>query len=90
MTAQMLSLATLYERFDELAEGRVQGTNGAGLATHEAVLERLIANQRLAEARGWTACARERLDGSGRLRAYGVPATGAARQEIPDWPAEQR
>ena len=60
-----------------------------GWAAHEAMLDRLAANQREAEARGWTSCALERDDRAGRFSAWGVPPGGKERHPIPDWSAEQ-
>ena len=87
MIDRLVSLDTLYARFDAAAEGR---TRADGWNAHEAVLDRLAANQRTAETNGWTSCALERLGGIGRLRAWGVPPTSSERHLIPDWPADRR
>jgi hypothetical protein len=76
-------LETLYARFDAIAKGRERGD---GRAAHEAVLDRLAANRRVAEAAGWTACALERAGGGGRLRLWGVAPSGEDREVVPDWP----
>ena len=58
-------------------------------AAHEAVLDRLDANVRLAESRGWTSCAIERRDNAAHFNAWGVPPGGCERHPIPDWSTEQ-
>lgn len=85
MTQHAVSLETLHARFDTYAEGRAQGL-GAVDAYRE-ILDRLAENQRVAEARGWTACALERAAGFGRLRVWGVPPGRVERHMIPDWRA---
>jgi hypothetical protein len=87
MTDHVVSRETLYERFDANATGRAFG--GAWTA-HEALLDRLAANRRAAEAYGWTACALERAGGMGRLSAWGVPPGDAERHLIPDWLPDTR
>lgn len=82
MTDHIVSRETLYARFDAFAEGREQGR---ARSAYEALLERLTANQRSAEAEGWTACALERAGGMGRLTALGVPPSRSERHLIPDW-----
>jgi hypothetical protein len=77
-----LPLRALYARFDAMAEG---ATPGNSTAAHQAVLDRLAANQRLAESLGWTECALERQGGRGRLLGRGVRPSGADREVIPDW-----
>lgn len=81
-----MSLDKLYARFDALSEGR----DGAdrGWSIHAAILERLAANMREAEDRGWTSCALERAGGMGRLRAFGVNPGEPQRRVIPDWKFE--
>ncbi|HEX6535231.1 MAG TPA: hypothetical protein VF041_11565 [Gemmatimonadaceae bacterium] len=86
MMDRLVPLETLYARFDDYAEGRIQGKGG--WAAHEAVVDRLAANQRVAEAYGWTSCALERAGGTGRLRAFGVPPSECERRVLPDWPFE--
>lgn len=88
MMDRLVPLETLYARFDAYAEGRAHGKGG--WAAHEAVLDRLAANRRVAEAYGWTSCALERAGGTGRLRAFGLPASECQRRLIPDWPFEPR
>jgi hypothetical protein len=83
MTDHVVSLETLYARFDAIARARSRGSSPAA---HQAVLDRLAANQRVAEARGWTSCTRERAAGMGRLRAWGVAPGSSERRPIPDWP----
>ena len=82
MVDHVVSRETLYARFDAFAENRAQG---GAWAAHEAVLDRLAANQRVAEAYGWTSCALERAGGTGRLSAWGVPPGECERYLIPDW-----
>lgn len=83
-----LPLRTLYARFDAIAEGRSPGHSPSA---HQAVLDRLAANQRVAEGFGWTECTLERVGGRGRLIARGVRASGGSREVIPDWvPARLR
>ena len=81
MADHVVSRETLYARFDAFAENRAQG---GAWAAHEAVLDRLAANQRVAEAYGWTSCALERDGGLGRLRLFGVPPGDRLRAEVPD------
>ena len=82
-----LSLTTLHARFDALAEGRLVGDSSAA---HQAVLDRLAANWRLAEAAGWTDHAFERPGGTGRLHLWGAPPSSHRRELVPDWlPAQQ-
>lgn len=75
-------LDTLYARHDSMAEGRAPGDS---TRVHHAILDRLAANRLVAEAHGWTSCALERVAGMGRLRLWGVPPTGEARNVVPDW-----
>jgi hypothetical protein len=75
-------LAGLHARADEIALSRA-GLGGSQQA-HGAILDRLAANRRSAEAQGWTACASERDGGMGRLRMLGIPPGGAGRTEVPD------
>ena len=85
MGDHLVSREALYARFDACADGR--GQSGAWSA-HEALLDRLAINQRMAEVRGWTSCALERPGGMGRLGAWGVPPGDCERHPIPDWLAE--
>jgi hypothetical protein len=83
-----LPLRTLYARFDAIAEGRAPGHSPSA---HQAVLDRLAANQGVAQGLGWTECALERVGGRGRLIACGVRVPGGDREIIPDWvPARLR
>lgn len=75
-------LTTLHARFDALAISR-SGAGGSWEA-HVAILDRLAANRRGAEAAGWTACALERDGGLGRLRLFGNPPGESRRMEVPD------
>ncbi len=80
------SLDTLYQRFDGIARGRAKGDSRRAF---EDIQNRLAANRVIAEARGWTACALERLGGTGQLRLWGVPAIGCDREIVPDGAFEQ-
>jgi hypothetical protein len=75
-------LEQLYRRHTLLATGRAQGDS---TAVHHAILERLAANRRIAEAEGWTSLALERVAGMGQLRLWGVPAAAERREVVPDW-----
>jgi len=75
-------LESLQARADERAES---GVSSDGWAAHEAVLDRLAANVRVAETYGWTSCAIERLDGATHFSAWGVPPGDQERHPIPDW-----
>jgi hypothetical protein len=79
--ADGLPLQRLYARFDAIAAGLTQGDS---TAAHRSVIERLAANQRRAEALGWTAFVLERVGGSGRLELRGVPSPGHERELVPD------
>jgi hypothetical protein len=79
-------LDVLYARHDALAEGRAPGDS---TAVHNAILERLAANRLIAEARGWTSCALERVAGMGRLRLWGVPPADRGRAVVPDWTRDE-
>lgn len=87
MNGHVVSLETLHERFDEFAKGRA---HGGAWSAHEALIDRLAANRRMAESYGWTSCALERPGGMGRLAAWGVPPGDAERHEIPDWLPDDR
>ena len=78
-------LDALYARRESIPNG---DSHGAGWAAHAAVLDRLAANQRIAESRGWVSCAIERVDGEGRFRAWGIPPGQTQRHPIPDWSSE--
>jgi hypothetical protein len=75
-------LEQLYRRHTLLATGRAEGDSRL---VHLAILERLAANRRYAEAQGWTALALERVAGMGQLRLWGVPAGAKHREVVPDW-----
>jgi hypothetical protein len=87
MADHVVSRETLYARFDAFAEGRQRG--GARSA-YEALLDRVAANQRAAEAQAVQPCALERAGGMGRLRPWGVPPGHSERHVIPDWLPETR
>ncbi len=88
MSDHVVSREVLYARFAAFAKGRAVGDSRAA---HEALLDRLSANQRAAEAFGWTSCALERAGGMGRLSVWGMPPGDAQRHLIPDWrPASQQ
>lgn len=80
MSNTLVSLDTLYARWEAIANGPASGD---GWAAHAALLDRLAANRYIAEQHGWMSCALERLDG-GWLRLWGVPPTGTERELIPD------
>ena len=75
------SLETLYTRCESVKNG---GSHGAGWSAHAAILDRLAANQRVAQSLGWTSCVIER-SGVGRFSAWGVPPGDYERHPIPDW-----
>ena len=76
------SLDVLYQRFDGIARGRARGD---GRRAFDDIRERLAANRVIAESRGWTRCALERLGGTGQLRLWGVPLARSDREIVPDW-----
>ena len=78
-------LETLYARRESLTNGDY---HGAGWGAHAAILDRLAANQRVAQSLGWIACAIERPNRSGRFEAWGVPPHDNRRHPIPDWSSE--
>ena len=82
MRAETPVLDGLHARADEIARSRA-GLSGSQQA-HTAIVERLGANRRTAEAQGWTSCGFERDGGMGRLRMLGVPPGGVGRTEVPD------
>jgi hypothetical protein len=75
-------LERLYARHTMIASGRAEGDSRL---VHLAILERLAANQRIAEQQGWTALALERVAGMARLQLWGVPASAEGREVVPDW-----
>ena len=85
MTAALESLDSLRQRVDARAESRMPSDRWAA---HEAVLDRLLANIRVAQMHGWTSCAIERLDGARHFSAWGVPVGQHVRHRVPDWTTE--
>jgi hypothetical protein len=81
MSQHMVSLQTLYARFDSIAR---RGAPGSSHAAHEAVQDRLAANRAVAETNGWTSFSLERSGGVGPLRLWGVPPSGDDRDVVPD------
>jgi hypothetical protein len=79
--ADGLPLKRLYARFDAIARGRAPGNSSPA---DESVIERLAANQRLAEALGWSEFVLEHAGGTGRLELRGIPAPGHDRELVPD------
>ena len=79
---QRFSLGALYARYDEVARGRDK--HGDSAALHAAILDRLVASRRAAEAAGWTSLGLERDGGMGRLRLVGLAPGGAERGAVPD------
>ena len=79
--ADGLPLDRLYARFDAIARGRAHGDSSAA---HASVMERLAANQRGAEALGWTGFVLERAGGTGRLELRGTRVPGEAAELVPD------
>jgi hypothetical protein len=82
MRAATPVLDGLHARADEIARSRA-GLGGSKEA-HAAIVLRLGANRRTAEAQGWTACGFARDGGMGRLRMLGVPPGGVEPTEVPD------
>jgi hypothetical protein len=78
----LASLDALYTRSEARAESAVPSD---GWASHGAVLDRLAANIRVAQGRGWTSCAIERVHAPGRLSAWGIPPGDSKRHAVPDW-----
>lgn len=85
MTAPLESLDALRQRVDARAECRVASDRWAA---HEAVLDRLAANIRVAQMHGWTSCAIERMEGARHFSAWGVPGGEFVRHPVPDWTTE--
>jgi hypothetical protein len=79
------SLEALQAKADTRAESR---TPSDGWAAHEAVLDRLAANVRIAQGYGWSSCAIERIEGAIHFSAWGIPPGGSQRHAIPDWSLE--
>ena len=76
------SLEALHTHAGALAGG--DDRNGTRWAAHAAVLDRLAAMRRGAEAAGWTSLAIERDGVSERFRLFGIPPGEAFRVEVPD------
>ena len=87
MTNPLEPLESLQATADSRAESRVSSD---GWAAHEAVLDRLAANVRIAERSGWTSCAIERVDGAVHFSAWGVPPGECERHVIPDWTTQSQ
>lgn len=81
MSNHLVSLQTLYARFDSIARW---GTPGNSSAAHEAVQDRLAANRAAAETNGWTSFSLERAGGVGPLRLWGVRPAHEEREVVPD------
>jgi hypothetical protein len=79
---QRVPLSTLYAKFDAIACGRDK--HGDSEAAHAAILDRLAASRRDAEAAGWTSLGLERDGGMGRIRLVGVAPDTAQRAVVPD------
>jgi len=75
-------LERLYARHTLIATGRAEGDSRL---VHLAIIDRLAANRRIAEAEGWTALALERLGGMGDLRLWGLAPSAERREVVPDW-----
>jgi hypothetical protein len=60
--------------------------DGDAWEAYAAVLDRLAANRRIAEAAGWTSCAIERDGDAGRFQLFGIPPSETLRTMVPDWP----
>ena len=78
----VVSLETLYDRFDAIAR---RGAPGNSTAAHEALQDRLAANRTVAESVGWTTFSLERSGGTGPLRLWGVPPDREDNEVVPDW-----
>jgi len=78
-------LQSLQEKADTRADSR---TASDGWAAHAAVLDRLAANVRVAQAHGWTSCAIERVDDAPHFSAWGIPPGECQRHPVPDWSNE--
>ena len=82
MSEHLVSLQTLYDRFDAVAR---HGEPGNSQAAHAAVQDRLEMNRAVATTEGWTSLSLERAGGMGRLRLWGVPPSREDREVVPDW-----
>ncbi|HUQ79636.1 MAG TPA: hypothetical protein VM076_00790 [Gemmatimonadaceae bacterium] len=79
------SLESLQVKVGARADSRMPSDRWAA---HEAVLDRLAANIRVAESHGWTSCAIERVDQAPHFNAWGVPPNEFERHPVPDWSTE--
>jgi hypothetical protein len=82
VTRNLESLEALHVRLEKRTESAVRSD---AWAAHQAVLDRLAANVRVAEDQGWTSCAIERAGGAGRFAAWGLPPGQRRRHAVPDW-----
>ena len=82
MSQHLVSLQTLYTRFDSIAR---RGAPGDSEAAHDAVQDRLAVNRAVAASNGWTAFSLERSGGLGPLRLWGVPPSSEGPEVVPDW-----
>ena len=81
-------MTNLVEPLESL-QARIDGNVlSAAWVAHEAVLDRLAANVRVAQSYGWMSCAIERVDGARQFNAWGVPPGDCQRHPIPDWSTE--
>jgi hypothetical protein len=81
----MPELQTL-EALYAIQESRSRGAIASDAwASHEAVQDRLMLNNREAESRGWTSCAIEGSSSARRIEAWGLPPGQVQRHLIPDW-----
>jgi hypothetical protein len=76
------SLDDLRADADALADA--EDRNGTRWAAHAALLDRLAALRRDAEASGWTSLAIERDGETARFRLFGASPGEALRTEVPD------
>ena len=85
MTTSPEPLESLQARVEARTDSRVSSD---GWAAHDAVLSRLTANIRVAEANGWVSCAIERVEDVPGFSGWGIPPGGSERRPIPDWLTE--
>lgn len=78
------SFVARHARADALA--RHDDSSGGQWVVHAALLDRLAAMRRDAEASGWTSLAVERDGPAERFRLFGVPPGGTLRTLVPDEP----
>jgi hypothetical protein len=79
MSNPLEPLQALQAKVEARADTRVPSERWAA---HEAVLDRLAANVRLAESRGWTSCAIERVDKAAHFNAWGLPPGDCERHRF--------